>query len=340
MPKELRADLHEAFADWLEREARSAGELDEFVGYHLEQAYRYREELGPVDDAGSAIAARAGGHLLAAGERASGRGDAAAAERLLGRAMALLPAGDPAGPLGHAVDGSGALPTRSARSHAGLPRGGILRANAAGAETIGARIAVHRALVRTHLDPEFSMRSALTEVEDLVASLEAADDELGLAEGWSTWRGPPILARRRCGIPGGQRARACLRRARRIGAAHPAHLHRADRPLHLGTRPDPRSGQTSGRAARGDGEDDSFELNGSLAVAHAMRGEIGPRRRAFRSIADAGTRTRGTIAPRGGSPASRGGTRARSIRRDRASRARRHRATPCDRRARDTSRRR
>ena len=34
-------------------------------------------------------------HLLAAGERALGRGDVAAAERLLGRAMALLPAGDP-----------------------------------------------------------------------------------------------------------------------------------------------------------------------------------------------------------------------------------------------------
>ncbi len=53
MPKELRAELHEGFAEWLEREARSAGELDEFVGYHLEQSYRYREELGPIDDAGT-----------------------------------------------------------------------------------------------------------------------------------------------------------------------------------------------------------------------------------------------------------------------------------------------
>ena len=40
--KELRADLHERFADWLEREAgERAGEYEEILGYHLERAYRY-----------------------------------------------------------------------------------------------------------------------------------------------------------------------------------------------------------------------------------------------------------------------------------------------------------
>ena len=42
-PKASRSELHERFADWLV--ARGDG-YDEFVGYHLEQAFRYRVELG------------------------------------------------------------------------------------------------------------------------------------------------------------------------------------------------------------------------------------------------------------------------------------------------------
>ena len=45
MPKEQRADLHERFADWLEG-VRATGARTEIVGYHLEQAWRYRRELG------------------------------------------------------------------------------------------------------------------------------------------------------------------------------------------------------------------------------------------------------------------------------------------------------
>ncbi|MEO8423414.1 MAG: adenylate/guanylate cyclase domain-containing protein, partial [Actinomycetota bacterium] len=186
MPKALRAELHKAFADWLEREAGSARELDEFVGYHLERSYRYLEELGPVDDAGSAIAARAGAHLLVAGERAFGRGDLTAAERLLGRAMALLPDDDPgalsaAPSLAQAMYYGGQLE----RAMEYLDRASV-RAADAGAGTIVARVAIWRALLRSHLDPDFGMRPALTEVERHVASLEAAGDELGVAEGWST----------------------------------------------------------------------------------------------------------------------------------------------------------
>jgi hypothetical protein len=46
LPKETRADLHERFAEWLERHGQELIELDEVVGYHLEQAARYRRELG------------------------------------------------------------------------------------------------------------------------------------------------------------------------------------------------------------------------------------------------------------------------------------------------------
>jgi class 3 adenylate cyclase/tetratricopeptide (TPR) repeat protein len=93
--KKLRASLHERFADWLEGIAGDrVAEYHEILGYHLEQAYRYRVELGPVDDAARTLAARAGLHLGSAGVRASDRGDVHAAANLLGRATGLLPADD------------------------------------------------------------------------------------------------------------------------------------------------------------------------------------------------------------------------------------------------------
>ena len=41
LPKPSRAELHERFADWLDEHGDELVELDEIVGYHLEQAYRY-----------------------------------------------------------------------------------------------------------------------------------------------------------------------------------------------------------------------------------------------------------------------------------------------------------
>ena len=61
-------------------------ELDELLGYHLEQAARYKAELGQAD---AALAERAAEHLAAAGRRALGRGDMRAAAPLLERALAL-----------------------------------------------------------------------------------------------------------------------------------------------------------------------------------------------------------------------------------------------------------
>ncbi|HET7138193.1 MAG TPA: adenylate/guanylate cyclase domain-containing protein [Gaiellaceae bacterium] len=92
LPKAARAELHERFAIWVETH-EDLVELDEIVGYHLEQAARYRSELGlPADELGRAAAARLG----AAGTRAFSRDDARAAVSLLGRAAALLPVDDPA----------------------------------------------------------------------------------------------------------------------------------------------------------------------------------------------------------------------------------------------------
>ena len=46
LPKAMRAELHERFAAWLEQHGAELVELDEILGYHLEQACRYRAELG------------------------------------------------------------------------------------------------------------------------------------------------------------------------------------------------------------------------------------------------------------------------------------------------------
>jgi class 3 adenylate cyclase len=96
--KRARADLHERFAAWAgERyQARARGdELDEILGYHLEQAYRYLGQLGPLDDHGHALGAAAAYRLAAAGRRAFEREDMPAAANLLRRAGALLEPGDP-----------------------------------------------------------------------------------------------------------------------------------------------------------------------------------------------------------------------------------------------------
>src|SRR2546425_9241170 len=89
MSKELRADLHERFVDWLERVAPEFFvEMEEIVGYHLEQAALYRRELDLDDDG---VARRAAERLAQAGTRAFDRGDLPAAQNPLGRAVELLP---------------------------------------------------------------------------------------------------------------------------------------------------------------------------------------------------------------------------------------------------------
>ena len=83
LPKATRAESHVRLAAWLEERARLV-ELDEIVGYHLEQASRYQQELGRPD---AALAARASERLAAAGRRAIRRNDYRSAIGLLERAV-------------------------------------------------------------------------------------------------------------------------------------------------------------------------------------------------------------------------------------------------------------
>ena len=88
MPKEQRADLHQRFAAWLERAAgERLAEYEEILGYHLEQAYRYRVELGPSDETTMELGRAAATHLTSSAERARERGDVAGAGTLLRAAV-------------------------------------------------------------------------------------------------------------------------------------------------------------------------------------------------------------------------------------------------------------
>jgi class 3 adenylate cyclase/tetratricopeptide (TPR) repeat protein len=93
VPKEVRADLHERLARRLG--SNSEGE-DEIVGFHLEQSYRCRAELGLVGERERELAAEATARLEAAGRKALVLGDPQACGNLLGRAASLLPPDDPA----------------------------------------------------------------------------------------------------------------------------------------------------------------------------------------------------------------------------------------------------
>src|SRR5919197_6298015 len=93
LPKATRADLHARFAGWLKQHAAGLVELEELLGYHLEQAHRYLAELGQPDPE---LARRAHEHLAVGGVRADTREDLRATANLLRRALALLPADEPA----------------------------------------------------------------------------------------------------------------------------------------------------------------------------------------------------------------------------------------------------
>ncbi|MGO9179120.1 MAG: adenylate/guanylate cyclase domain-containing protein [Candidatus Limnocylindrales bacterium] len=91
--KRSRAIFHERFVIWADRVNADAGrttEFEEILGWHLEQAHRYRKDLGPLDEHGIAVGIDASRRLSSAGRRAMARGDMPAAASLLRRAASLV----------------------------------------------------------------------------------------------------------------------------------------------------------------------------------------------------------------------------------------------------------
>jgi class 3 adenylate cyclase len=89
-PKRRRADLHLRFSGWLETKLGDRIlEVAEIVAYHLEQAWRLRSDLGPLDDETVEVGDRASEILAEAARRSLARGDAGSALNLFTRASEL-----------------------------------------------------------------------------------------------------------------------------------------------------------------------------------------------------------------------------------------------------------
>jgi class 3 adenylate cyclase/tetratricopeptide (TPR) repeat protein len=177
LPKAVRADLHRRLAHWLENK-RTLVELDELVGYHLEQAARYEAELGRPDEA---LALRAGDRLLAAGRRSLGRGDERAAAVLLERALTMT---RPLQPDVHAeLDLAQALwhdPERAAA----VCEVAAVRADETGDET-GEALARAMALYYHRMVAPGSPDELETLLLEARSRLEETEDHAGLVYVWS-----------------------------------------------------------------------------------------------------------------------------------------------------------
>jgi class 3 adenylate cyclase/predicted ATPase len=181
IPKATRAEVHERFADWLDDAGGSLGEQDEIVGYHLEQAYRYRVELGTVGERERKLSDVAGRHLAAAGGRAFARGDNSGSINLLSRAAALLGPDDPIRlgfmpDLGWALDESGDLD--GAKS---VLREAVERAEAVGDERLRMHAVIHRWMT---VLAEGAETDARRDAEQALVVFEAAGDQRGLSRAW------------------------------------------------------------------------------------------------------------------------------------------------------------
>jgi class 3 adenylate cyclase/tetratricopeptide (TPR) repeat protein len=185
MSKTDRAAAHERFADWLLRVAGDrAGEYDEILGYHLEQAVRLRAEIGFVRDDDRELTLRAGHHFAAAGGRALARGDGTTTVTLLRRAAALLCV-DPAARLEVLTDLGDAL----------FDAGELDEAKATLTEVIDeavelgdrrrefrARLALIDRL--SYMDPDWSAEEAAPILDEAVSVLTDLGDDPGLAQAW------------------------------------------------------------------------------------------------------------------------------------------------------------
>ena len=185
--KRSRATLHERFVTWAERTNRERGrelEFEEILGYHLEQAYRYRVDLGVIDAHARTVAERASEKLSSAGLRAFGRGDAPAAASLLRRAVNLLEPTD-ARRLELVPDLSEAYLTMSRFGEAGAELDAALEAaSVAGDAQAEARIRIARMLIDLFSGEATESRDLLDVANLMLAALTELEDEGGVARAW------------------------------------------------------------------------------------------------------------------------------------------------------------
>jgi class 3 adenylate cyclase/tetratricopeptide (TPR) repeat protein len=177
LPKATRAELHAAFASWLEEHGQSLVELDEILAYHYDQAVRYREELGLEPDPDLVTAARE--RLMATGFRAyTQTHDFGVAARAFERALELA---------GDEVDVVAAFQHAESLFWGGRGRDALekIREFAAHAERGGDRRAVlcarlHECAILTYFEPEGATERLEALIDEAVQEFVAAGDEFGL----------------------------------------------------------------------------------------------------------------------------------------------------------------
>jgi DNA-binding SARP family transcriptional activator len=184
IPKQARAAQHERHAAWLTAKAGARSvEYDEIVGYHLEQAVRYRTELGAVDDATREIGARAARLLGTAGRRAFLRSDGPAGVNLVSRAVAMLPPSDPLRvdllPNVRAVQGMTDLSWAER-----VLTEAVEAAATSGDRRLAATALVQRGFLRLFTGSDVQPRELIDAADRAIAVFDELHDELGLARAW------------------------------------------------------------------------------------------------------------------------------------------------------------
>jgi class 3 adenylate cyclase/tetratricopeptide (TPR) repeat protein len=182
--KRARVELHEAVADWLEKVASNLLEFEEVTGYHLEQAYRYRAELGTIDETARQIGRRGAHRLSAAGRRALTRGDMPAAANLLERSIGLLDENDALRlalipDLGEALDAIGEFDRAI-----GLLSAAEEAADLVGDPSLKAEIGIVRALVEVSTAAEGKTDELLQGADRAIPILQEFRNYGGLARAW------------------------------------------------------------------------------------------------------------------------------------------------------------
>jgi class 3 adenylate cyclase len=180
LPKAMRGELHERLGDWLDQYGCELVERDELVGYHLQEAHRYRTELDDPEEEVRALGERAAGHLIVAARRAAARADYRAASNLLPRAL-LLGIADPREAVrAQAELGFALIETRQRGDGEAVLDGAVAAAARLGERGIAARAQTYR--VRSLIgDPDHDPAQVLALCEESVATLSELGDESGLA---------------------------------------------------------------------------------------------------------------------------------------------------------------
>jgi DNA-binding SARP family transcriptional activator/tetratricopeptide (TPR) repeat protein len=178
IPRAERVDLHVRVADHLERHDGA----DELVGYHLEQAFLHRAQLGPLDHTAEAVGRRGAARLFAAGRRARDRGDLPAAQALLARAIDLSPA-DSAVRLCGQVDLAEVLNTSAEYAHSLSLLEELAAVAEASADTRVAALVTLERIWATNQTERAALENALRAAREATGELEKLDDPDGIARG-------------------------------------------------------------------------------------------------------------------------------------------------------------